>query len=144
MADAITTQTILDDGGKNLIVKLTNISDGTGEAAVAKVDVSSLATGQNSQACTGININRIWFSNVGMGFKLFWNASTNVFVLEAGVDQTDTWDFTWSSKSLPGISNNAGSGKNGDLLLTTVGHTSGDTYSIIIWANKTYATANTA
>ena len=39
MADAVTSQTILDDGGKNLIMKFTNISDGTGESAVAKIDV---------------------------------------------------------------------------------------------------------
>ena len=37
-----------------------------------------------------------------------------------------------------GIPNNAGSGVNGDLLLTTVGHTSGDTYSMMIWAHKHY------
>jgi len=144
VADAVTTQTILDDGGKNLIVKLTNISDGTGESAVTKVDVSGLTSGINGQACSGISINRIWFSNVGMGFKLFWKATSNQFILEAGADQTDTWDFIWSNQSLPGIPNNAGTGKNGDLALTTVGHSSGDSYSIIIWANKTYDTATTA
>ena len=52
--------------------------------------------------------------------------------------------FTDSSMNLPGISNNAGSGINGDLLLTTVGHTSGDAYSIVIWATKSYASATTA
>ena len=30
MADAVTSQTILDDGGRNLVMKFTNISDGTG------------------------------------------------------------------------------------------------------------------
>ena len=30
MADAVTSQTI-EDGGKNLVMKFTNISDGTGE-----------------------------------------------------------------------------------------------------------------
>tara|TARA_R100000700_G_C3130077_1_gene115656 strand:- start:404 stop:838 length:435 start_codon:yes stop_codon:yes gene_type:complete len=144
MADAVTTQTILDDAGKNLVVKLTNISDGTGESDVTKVDVSALTSGRNGQACSGITINRIWFSNVGMGFRLFWNATSNQFILEAGADQTDTWDFTWSSKSLPGIFNNAGSGKNGDLLLSTVGHSSGDSYTIIIYASKSYVKANTA
>ena len=41
MADAVTSQT-LSDGGKTAVVKLTNISDGTGESSVAKVDVSAL------------------------------------------------------------------------------------------------------
>jgi hypothetical protein len=42
-------------------------------------------------------------------------------------------------KDLPGISNNAGTGINGDLLLTTNDETSGDTYSILVWALKHYA-----
>ena len=42
MADAVTTQTI-QDGGKTAIFRFTNVSDGTGESAVAKIDVSSLA-----------------------------------------------------------------------------------------------------
>ena len=46
--------------------------------------------------------------------------------------------------NLPGIPNNAGSGVNGDLLLTTVGHSSGDAYSIVIWATKGYEKATTA
>ena len=37
-----------------------------------------------------------------------------------------------------GIPNNAGSGITGDIDLTTVGHSSGDTYSIILVLNKTY------
>tara|TARA_R110000824_G_scaffold263671_6_gene452462 strand:+ start:222 stop:653 length:432 start_codon:yes stop_codon:yes gene_type:complete len=140
MADAVTSQTILDDGGKNLIMKFTNVSDGSGESAVAKIDVSALVSSAiTGQACSRVVLNKIWFSNVGMGFQLLWNASTNVFIMQAPKDWTDTWDFTDSSQVLPGIPNNAGSGVNGDLLLTTNDHTDGDTYSILIWASKGYA-----
>jgi len=140
MADAVTSQTILDDGGKNLIVKFTNISDGTGESAVAKIDVSALTSSAiTGQACNRVVLNKIWFSNVGMGFSLYWNATSNMFICQVPKDWTDTWDFTQSSQNLPGIPNNAGSGVNGDLLLTTNDHTSGDTYSVLIWANKGYA-----
>jgi hypothetical protein len=140
MADAVTSQTILDDGGKNLIMKFTNISDGTGESAVAKIDVSALTSSAiTGQACNRVVLNKIWFSNVGMGFSLYWNATSNMFICQAPKDWTDTWDFTQSSQNLPGIPNNAGTGINGDLLLTTNDHTSGDTYSIVIWANKGYA-----
>jgi len=140
MADAVTSQTILDDGGKNLIMKFTNISDGTGESAVAKIDVSALTSSAiTGQACNRIVLNKIWFSNVGMGFSLYWNATSNMFICQAPKDWADTWDFTQSSQNLPGIPNNAGSGVNGDLLLTTNDHTSGDTYSVLIWANKSYA-----
>ena len=140
MADAVTSQTILDDGGKNLIMKFTNISDGTGESAVAKIDVSALTSSAiTGQACNRVVLNKIWFSNVGMGFSLYWNATSNMFICQAPKDWTDTWDFTQSSQNLHGIPNNAGTGINGDLLLTTNDHTSGDTYSIVIWANKGYA-----
>ena len=138
MADAITSQTI-EDGGKNLIVKITNISDGTGESDVAKIDVSALnANPTTGVACSRVSIQRIWFSNVGMGFKLLWNASTNKFIFQAPADWPDTWDFSMGNEGKSGIPNNAGSGVNGDLLLTTVGHTDGDSYSVVIWAHKHY------
>ena len=139
MADAVTSQTI-EDGGKNLVMKFTNISDGTGESAVAKIDVSALNTEPSTGAsCSRVVLQRIWFSNIGMGFKLYWNATTNMFICQAPKDWSDTWDFTDSSITLPGIPNNAGGGVNGDLLLTTNDHTSGDTYSIVVWALKHYS-----
>ena len=139
MADAVTSQTILDSGGRDLVMKFTNISDGTGESAVAKIDVSALTSSAiTGQSCNRVVLQRIWFSNVGQGWSLYWNATTNVFICQAPKDWTDTWDFTDSSQSLPGIPNNAGSGINGDLLLTTNDESSGDTYSIVIWATKGY------
>ena len=140
MADAVTSQTILDSGGRDLVMKFTNISDGTGESAVAKIDVSALNTEPSTGAsCSRVVLQRIWFSNIGMGFKLYWNATTNMFICQAPKDWSDTWDFTDSSITLPGIPNNAGSGVNGDLLLTTNDHTSGDTYSVVVWALKHYS-----
>jgi hypothetical protein len=139
MADAVTSQTILDNGGRDLVMKFTNISDGTGESNVAKIDVSALTSSAiTGQSCNRVVIQRLWFSNVGMGWKLYWNADSNMFICQAPKDWTDTWDFTDSSQTLPGIPNNAGSGVDGDLLLTTNDHTSGDTYSIVIWATKGY------
>ena len=44
MADAVATQTLFD-GTKRVVQKFTNISDGSGESAVKKVDVSALTTG---------------------------------------------------------------------------------------------------
>ena len=41
MADAVTSQTI-QDGDRIAVMKFTNISDGSGESGVAKVDVSAL------------------------------------------------------------------------------------------------------
>ena len=42
MADIVTTQTIADTSGVKYVVKMTNVSDGTGENLVKKVDASEL------------------------------------------------------------------------------------------------------
>ena len=59
MADAVTSQTIVD-GAKTAVLKFTNVSDGSGESAVKKVDVSALASTQDGQTCTGATIEKIW------------------------------------------------------------------------------------
>ena len=52
MADAVTSQTIID-GEKKVVMKFTNVSDGSGESAVAKVDVSDCVLG------TDINVPKL-------------------------------------------------------------------------------------
>jgi hypothetical protein len=46
MADAVTATTV-EDGPRKAVIYCTNTSDGTGEAAVVKVDVSALASLQD-------------------------------------------------------------------------------------------------
>ncbi len=133
MADAVATQTLID-GDKKVVQKFTNISDGSGESAVVKVDVSALATNSRGQACTGVVIEKIWWQCIGMKVQILWNASTNVFCIELGENQSGNHDYT----VFGGLPNNAGSGKDGDVLFTTVGHTSADTYTIIMSMRKEY------
>jgi hypothetical protein len=133
MADAVATQTLID-GDKKVVQKFTNISDGSGESAVVKVDVSSLATNSRGQACTGVVIEKIWWQCIGMKVQILWNATTNVFCIELGENQSGNHDYT----VFGGLPNNAGSGKDGDVLFTTVGHTSADTYTIIMSMRKEY------
>ena len=127
MADAV-TKTTVEDGPKRAIIYCTNTSDGTGESAVVKVDVSAL--------CTGVRIEKITFTNVGMGVKLLWDASTDVIAAELPADYSDTLDYS----DMSGLPNVAASGGNtGDIQLTTVGHGSGDTYSIVLHCLKDYS-----
>ena len=63
MADAVTA-TKVEDGPKKATFYLTNTSDGTGEAAVTKIDVSALAALQDGTVCTGVRIENITFTNV--------------------------------------------------------------------------------
>jgi hypothetical protein len=134
MADAVTSQTIID-GEKNCVMKFTNVSDGTGESAVAKVDVSALASNAIGVACSEVRVMRISHAIVGMSVQLFLNASSNVLLVELAESSNGHMDF----KDFGGLPNNAGSGKNGDILFTTKGHSSGDTYSITLEMTKVYS-----
>ena len=125
MADTVATQ-ILSDGPKFTVLKLTNVSDGTGETAVVKVDVSALESSADGDACTDVVIERIWWQCIGMKVQILWNASTNLFCIELGENQSGEHDYT----VFGGLTNNSGGGKNGDVLFTTVGHTSADTYTV--------------
>ena len=133
MADAVTSQTI-QDGQRIAVVKFTNVSDGTGESAVKKVDVSALQANNSGDACTSVSVARIYWATRGMGVNLEFDASTNVLLTGLPADSTgdEYYDL------FTGIPNNAGSGVTGDIDFTTVSHSSGDTYSIILVLNKNY------
>ena len=139
MADAVTSQT-LSDGDRVAVMKFTNISDGTGESSVKKVDVSALATSSsNGATCSRVHITQIWYAISGMRIALEWDASSNVvgLVLGGGVTLEPTmghFDF----RSFGGIKNNAGGGISGDIDLTTLHHTSNDAYTIILELSKSY------
>lgn len=130
MADAVTNRTIYD-GPRHCAVLLTNISDGSGETAVLKVDVSGLNANQG-KTCTGVNVRRIQFCTFGMAVSLLWDASTDVAF--ASLQGNGTIDF----EPFGGLSNNAGSGVTGDILLTTAGASSGDTYMVLLELEKVY------
>ena len=134
MADAVTSQTI-QDGERNCIMKFTNVSDGTGESAVAKVDVSALAANAAGVSCSEVRVMRVSHAIVGMSVQLFLDATSNVLLMELAESSNGHMDF----KDFSGIPNNAGSGKTGDILFTTKGHSSGDTYSIVLEMHKVYS-----
>ena len=134
MADAVTSQIILD-GERLFIGKFTNISDGTGETAVVKIDVSTLSSNAAGNACNGVKINKIYATTHGMEVRILWDASTDQF---AWVVPQNT-NYLMDLSSFGGIPNNAGTGVNGDLLFTTSDASSGDMYSIVLECIKTYA-----
>ena len=138
MADAVTSQT-LADGDRIAVMKFTNISDGTGESSVAKVDVSALASNSAGAACANATINQIWYDIGGMRVALEWNATTNVVAAVLGGSAaagnvSGYMDF----RSFGGIKNTLASGYDGDIDLTTSGHTNLDHYTIVLELSKNY------
>lgn len=125
MVDAVTSQTLFD-GPRHTVMKFTSLSDGTGESAVLKVDVSAL-----NGAPSGVKIERIHYCVQGMVLTMLWDATTDVRILDLAGD--GCFDFT----KFGGLQNNAGTGVTGDILFTTSGHSSGDLYSVILEMAKT-------
>lgn len=122
MADAVTNTTIYESA-TDLEIVLTNISDGTGESAVTKVDVSAL-----SPACDEVALVRVDYATDGMAVRLLWDATSDVLAALLPSSQHGHMNFAKGWRGC--LRNNAGSGKTGDVQLTTVGATSGDTYWI--------------
>ena len=134
MADAVTSTTLMDSD-RVAIIQLTSTSDGTGEAAVKKVDVSALSDSSTGQACTGVRLAKIVYSTFGMSVKLLWDATTDTICWDLNADYTTDEDFT----EFGGIRNTAASsGKTGDIMLTTTGHSDGDSYVIVLTVYKDF------
>lgn len=136
MADLVASQTLLD-GERLFIGKYTNISDGTGETAVVKINVSTLSVNAYGSACNGVKINKIWATTHGMEVRILWDATTDLFTWMIPQNSNYLMDFS----SFGGLQNNGGAGSNGNLLFTTADASAGDMYSIVIECIKTYANA---
>lgn len=134
MADAVTSQTLLD-GERLIIMKFTNVSDGTGETAVNKILPANLTANSYGKDCTDLKINRIWASTQGMAVNVLWDATADVLAWSIPQDRMYRMEF---GEHLGGIPNNAGAGKTGNIAFTTIGAAAGDSYSIILECIKIY------
>ena len=133
MADAVASQTLLD-GERMAIMKFTNLSDGTGESKVLKVDVSALTASASGKACDGVTITKIHASTHGLEVQIYWDATTDVFCWCVPQNSTYTMDF----EKFGGLTNNAGTGVTGDVLFSTADASAGDFYTIVLEMVKSY------
>lgn len=126
MADTVDVK-VVHNGTRRYVVHLTNISDGTGESVVVKVDVSTL-TGPNGIAPTYTAIEEIQWSIQGFtSVRLFWDATTDdeIAMLASG-------NGYLNFRPVGGLVDPKSSGTVGDILLTTAGAVSGATYDITL------------
>lgn len=122
MADRVATEVMLNQERRK-VIHLYSVSDGTGESAVVKISKAAL----NGPRVGPIRINRIWGLAVGMTVSLLWDATADDLLIV--FPDSNPIDFCF--KDCP-ADDPQSTGNVGDLLLTTVGHTAGDTYSIWI------------
>ena len=127
MADTVTSQTIADTTGVKFTVKLTNLSDGTGETLVKKVDASELTFMTEDANRT---ISKVWYSintaNNKSAVELLWDGATNATAMLLGGN--GYFDLRTAGNE---VSNNAVT-PTGDVLLSTKNFALGDNYTIII------------
>ena len=127
MADIITTQTIADTSGVKYVTKLTNLSDGTGETLIKKVDASELTfmTEDGNR-----KISKIWYSintnNNKAGVEILWDGATTATALL--LSGNGYWDLRTAGNE---VANNATT-PTGDILLSTKDFVTGDNYTIIL------------
>ena len=111
-------------------MKFTNVSDGSGESNVIKVDVSSL-----SENPTSVKITRIDYTTAGIGLDVYWGADANTLAFTLPQDMSDSLDYKWFG----GLFNNAGIGKTGDVLFSTNNSPlAGDRYTVVLHMVKGY------
>ena len=126
MSDVVDTLTVFS-GARKKVYRFTNISDGTGESTVVKIDRSTL-TGPNGAVPTYIVIEELQWSIQGFSsVKLYWDhtADDEIVMLAPG-NGVATWVAAGGMK--PPQAPSAAS--DGDVILTTVGAQSGATYEI--------------
>ena len=127
MADVVSTQVLTDTTGVKFGVKMTNISDGTGENLVKKVDASNTTfmTEDGERKISKI----FWSVNTQSGksaVELIWDGETNATaVLLSG---QGFWDLRADGNE---ITNNATT-PTGDVLLSTKNFAIGDNYTILV------------
>jgi hypothetical protein len=136
MADVVTSQTIVDAAGTKTVMKFTNISDGSGETLVTKMDASELNFMTEDGNRT---LGKIYWSinttNGKSGVELLWAGSGT-----SGADATIGFfsgrgfhDYLTAGNSIPNNATlTAETSPAGDILLSTKGFVAGDNYTIII------------
>ena len=127
MADVVSTQVLTDTTGVKYAVKMTNISDGTGENLVQKIDASNTTfmTEDGERKISKI----FWSVNTQSGksaVELIWDGETNATAVT--LSGQGFWDLRAEGNE---IVNNATT-PTGDVLLSTKNFANGDNYTILV------------
>lgn len=125
MADTVDVKVVFS-GTKEYEVHLMGLSDGTGESAVKKIDVSTLTAG-NGKPVTGIAVEHIRANIHGETVLLSAAGTSAIDMIRLG-EGLNQMDFR---KSGGLVFKNTGTGAN-NVLLTTTSQVSGSTYDITL------------
>ena len=136
MADVVTSQTIVDAAGTKTVMKFTNISDGSGETLVTKMDASELNfMTEDANRTLGKIYWAINTTNGKSGVEILWAGSgTSAANATIGFFSGRGFhDYLTAGNSIPNNETlTAETSPAGDILLSTKGFVAGDNYTLII------------
>lgn len=126
MADTVTSQ--IYDGAHNVVGHFTNLSDGTGEAAVTKIDVSTLVPDPDIH----LVIWRVEYDVKGGGVQILWDAGADSQILFlSGASRMEDYRRFGGLRVPAGLA-----GATGDILFTTQGFMPNSGYTITLHCKK--------
>ena len=136
MADVVTSQTIVDTAGTKTVMKFTNISDGSGETLVTKMDASALNF--RTEDANRVLAKIYWSVNTTNGKSgvelLFAGSGDNAANATIGFFSGRGFhDYFTAGNTIPNNATlTANTSPAGDILLSTKGFVAGDNYTIIL------------
>lgn len=126
MADTVNVQVIADDI-RNYVVKLSCKSDGTGESAVTKVDISTLAGPVPGVAPDSLALREVQYDIQGFtSIELFYDADTDDELLKISGNGYMFWGHQGN------VQDPESTGATGDIKLTSNGAVNGATYDMTL------------
>lgn len=138
MAGDVTTAQTLLNSARHLVMRFTDVSDGTGETDVLKVDALSAANGwviqgQTIVPATDLKIVKIRYACVGMGVRIRWQATAPADILALqGFGEMDFSDIGGiqapTQIALPGVT--------GSILFSTIAAANGASYTVELFMTK--------
>lgn len=131
MVDVVTSQ-ILENGPRHITMKFTNVSDGTGESGVVKVDATAagvlgvVVQGQTQFPVTHLKVQEIDYDIKSMGLRIQWVGTPNVDMEVLGGFGVKNY-----RRSGP-IQNPKATGATGSIAFTTVNANLNASYTVVL------------
>ena len=128
MADTVVVKKLFE-GAKHVYYQFTSTSDGTGETAVNKIDISTLTS--DGRTPTKLSLIDVSYSVCGFNYvEMFWDHTSDVSIgVYCGQDSV--------SYDIVGGNHDTGTGGTGDILVTTNGGAAGSSYMFVTkWRKK--------
>ena len=134
MTITATSQTLFDGERKAIMKFYMTTTDTNGETNVVKVNPSTLTASAAGGACNDVTITKVTALTHGLEVQMNWVATAPVVIMVIPQNTQYTQDY----ENIGGLTNNAGTGKTGEISFTTLDQSAGDAYTVVLEMVKHY------